>query len=142
MAPDGPDAHSVAPGLFGPWLGGPRFESEIINFWKSEQNGTAFEVRRFHRCLITAPYRQLPVTESSVMLPPNPRRSMSNRLPCSKCKAMTMLARITPGPPGFDIHTFECLACNRVYQRVVERVDPMKSRKTAGWLQGELRAPT
>ena len=84
------------------------------------------------------------VTESSVTLSPDPRRSMSTlyRPPCSKCKAMTMLARITPGPPGFDIHTFECLACNRVYQRVVERVDPMKSRKTAGWLQGELRAPT
>jgi len=27
-------------------------------------------------------------------------------------------------------------------QRVVELVDPMKSRTTAGWLRGELRAPT
>jgi hypothetical protein len=57
---------------------------------------------------------------------------MSNRLPCSKCKAMTMLARITPGPPGFDIHTFECLACNRVYQRVVERVDPNRAKQPVG----------
>ena len=54
---------------------------------------------------------------------------------------MTMLARITPGPSGFDIHTFECPACNRVHQRLVERVDPMKSPKAAGWLRGELRAP-
>jgi hypothetical protein len=29
-----------------------------------------------------------------------------------------------------------------VHQRVVETVDPMKSRETAGWLWGELRAPT
>jgi hypothetical protein len=55
---------------------------------------------------------------------------------------MMMLARITPGSAGFDIRTFECPECDHVHQRVVELVDPMKSRKTAGWLQGELRAPT
>jgi hypothetical protein len=65
-----------------------------------------------------------------------------SRPPCPKCKTMTMLARITPGSAGFDIRTFECPACNRVHQRVVARVDPMKSTITAGWLQGELRAPT
>jgi hypothetical protein len=52
-----------------------------------------------------------------------------------------MLARINPGPSGFDIRTFECPACNRVHQCVVERVDPMKSSETAGWFRGELRAP-
>jgi hypothetical protein len=52
-----------------------------------------------------------------------------------------MLARITSGPSGFDIRTFECPACDDVHQRVVER-DPMKSRETAGWLRGELRTPT
>ena len=61
---------------------------------------------------------------------------------CPKCKTMTMLARITPGTSGFDIRTFECPACEDVHQRVVELVDPMKSRTTAGWLRGELRAPT
>jgi hypothetical protein len=53
-----------------------------------------------------------------------------------------MLVRITPGPSGFDIRTFECVACNHVHQRVVELVDPMKSPEIAGWFQGELRAPT
>jgi hypothetical protein len=50
-----------------------------------------------------------------------------------------MLARITNGPSGFGIRTFECPACDHIHQRVV---DPMKSRETAGWLRGELRAPT
>jgi hypothetical protein len=53
-----------------------------------------------------------------------------------------MLARITPGKSGFDIRTFECPACNRVHQRVVKLGDPMESCETAGWLHGELRAPT
>jgi hypothetical protein len=53
---------------------------------------------------------------------------------------MTTLARITPGPSGFDIRTFECPACDQVHQTVVELVDPMKSRKTNGWLMGQLRA--
>jgi hypothetical protein len=87
-----------------------------------------------------------------------------------------MLARITAGASGFDIRTFECLACDHVHQHVValERfpakwipvrvkktrqnkkeslrsdsigtekalADPMKSRETAGWLLGELHAPT
>jgi hypothetical protein len=61
---------------------------------------------------------------------------------CPKCKTTTMLARTTPGSLGFDIETFECLACGRVRQRVVALGDPMKSRTTAGWLRGELRAPT
>jgi len=52
-----------------------------------------------------------------------------------------MLARITPGPAGFDIRTFECPACDHIHQRVVELIDPMKSKETAGWLAGELRAP-
>jgi phage FluMu protein Com len=61
---------------------------------------------------------------------------------CPKCKTLTMLARITPGKSGFDIRTFECPACNRVHQRVVKLGDPMESCETAGWLHGELRAPT
>ncbi|WP_156937023.1 response regulator [Bradyrhizobium sp. WSM2254] len=53
-----------------------------------------------------------------------------------------MLARITPGPAGFDIRTFECPACNFVDQIEVELVDPMRSAKTLAWFQSELRAPT
>jgi len=61
---------------------------------------------------------------------------------CPACQTRTMLARITPGPSGFDIRTFECLACAHVHQRAVELVDPMKSPETARWLRGELHAPT
>jgi hypothetical protein len=48
---------------------------------------------------------------------------------------------LPPGPAGFDIRTFECPACDHIHQRVVELIDPMKSKETAGWLAGELRAP-
>jgi hypothetical protein len=41
---------------------------------------------------------------------------------CPKCAATTMLARITPGPSGFDIRTFECPACDNVHQLVVALV--------------------
>ncbi|WP_456685066.1 response regulator [Bradyrhizobium sp. P5_C11_2] len=53
-----------------------------------------------------------------------------------------MLARITPGLAGFDIHTFECPACDFVDQIAVELVDPMRSAITLAWFQSELRAPT
>jgi hypothetical protein len=53
-----------------------------------------------------------------------------------------MLARITPGPSGFDIRTFECPECDHVHQAVVELADPMKSRETNAWLMRQLRAPT
>ena len=85
-----------------------------------------------------------PVTES-IALPPDARDCIMStfyRPPCPKCKTMTMLAGITSGTSGFDIRTFECPACDHVHQRVVELADPMKSRETAGWLRGELRAPT
>ena len=60
---------------------------------------------------------------------------------CPACKTKTMLACITPGSSGFDIRTFGCPACDHVHQRVVELVDPMKSRETLGWLRGDLHAP-
>jgi hypothetical protein len=62
--------------------------------------------------------------------------------PCPNCTKMTMLALITRSPSGFDIQTFECPACAEIHQRVVDLADPMKSRKTEGWLRSELRAPT
>src|SRR5258705_4575930 len=60
---------------------------------------------------------------------------------CRKCQTTMMLARITLGPSGFDIRTFECPACDLGHQLVVELTDPMKSLETAGWFQG-LQAPT
>ena len=61
---------------------------------------------------------------------------------CPACQARTMLARITPGLSGFDIRTFECLECGTFHQSVTKPVDPLKSLEMAGWLRGELRAPT
>jgi hypothetical protein len=58
------------------------------------------------------------------------------------CKTTMKLARITPGTSGFGIRTFKCPACEEIHQQVVERAGPMKSRKTAGWLRGELQAPS
>ena len=60
---------------------------------------------------------------------------------CPMCQTTTRLARITPGPSGFDIRAFECPACNHVHQIVVELLDPMKSREATGWLHGQLQAP-
>jgi hypothetical protein len=51
-----------------------------------------------------------------------------------------MLARISPGPMGFEHRLFECPACDFVQNEVVAS-DPMKSA-SVGWLAGELRAPT
>jgi Zn ribbon nucleic-acid-binding protein len=61
---------------------------------------------------------------------------------CPACQTRTKLARVTLGPSDFDIRTFECLVCGAIHQHVVELVDPMKSFETAGWLRGELQAPT
>ena len=61
---------------------------------------------------------------------------------CPKCQISMMLARITPGPAGFCIHTFECPACDLIHQLLDEVVDPMNCANTLAWFQGELRAPT
>jgi hypothetical protein len=61
---------------------------------------------------------------------------------CPRCRRATPLARKTPGPSGLDIRRFERPACDHIHQCVVELVDPMVSLETAGWLRGELRAPT
>ncbi len=62
------------------------------------------------------------------------------RLRCPKCRARMTLARISPGPTGFELSTFECAKCDHV-ERVVIASDPMKSGDV-GWLVGELRSST
>jgi hypothetical protein len=119
--------------------------SKFVNFSKVSCMEQRRDGQSSQANYITAPSRHLSVTESSVTLPPDPRRSIMitiHRPPCPRCKATTTLARITPGRSGFDIRTFECSACDHIYQRVVELGDPMKTPRTAGWLRGELRAPT
>jgi hypothetical protein len=44
----------------------------------------------------------------------DPCHTAIERLPCTKCDGQMMFTGITSGPPGFDIRTFECTACNFV----------------------------
>lgn len=51
-----------------------------------------------------------------------------------------VLARVSRGPAGFEQRLFECPKCDHVEISVIA-TDPFKSR-AAGWLAGELTAPT
>jgi hypothetical protein len=116
-------------------------------------------VINFDRCLrnpeehagsITVPRWRLPVTESFA-LPPDPRWNAMTDYPaaisllaiqqlrCPKCRTRMRLARISPGPTGFELRTFECAKCDHVEQIAIAS-DPMKSG-AVGWFTGELRPP-
>jgi len=58
---------------------------------------------------------------------------------CPKCISRMNLARIIPGPKGYDLRNFECEKCDHVVTLAVA-TDPMKSDKV-GWLAGELKPP-
>ena len=58
---------------------------------------------------------------------------------CSRCVSRMMLARIGPGPMGFEHRRFECPKCNFVQNEAVAS-DPIQS-VYVGWLSGELRGP-
>jgi hypothetical protein len=58
---------------------------------------------------------------------------------CAKCSNRMNLARIMPGPKGFDLRNFECAKCDH-FVTVTVATDPMKSDKV-GWLAGELKPP-
>jgi len=58
---------------------------------------------------------------------------------CPKCNNRMSLARIMPGPNGYDLRNFECDKCDNVMTLTVA-TDPMKSNKL-GWLAGELKPP-
>jgi len=62
------------------------------------------------------------------------------RLHCPKCRARMTLARISPGPTGFELRTFDCSKCDHV-EKIVIVSDPMKSGDV-GWLVGEVQPPT
>jgi hypothetical protein len=49
------------------------------------------------------------------------------------------LARISPGPTGFELRTFDCSNCDNVEQIAIAS-DPMKS-DAVGWFTGELHPP-
>jgi len=62
------------------------------------------------------------------------------RLRCPKCRTRLILARISPGPRGFELRSFDCTKCDHAEQIAIA-LDPMKSGDV-GWLVGELRPPT
>jgi hypothetical protein len=51
-----------------------------------------------------------------------------------------MLERVSSGPIGFEQRLFECPKCDHIEISVIAS-DPIKST-AAGWLAGELTAPT
>ncbi|MCS3929267.1 transposase-like protein [Bradyrhizobium elkanii] len=65
--------------------------------------------------------------------------STNERPMCPVCKHRMGLARISPGPRGFDERTFECSTCERT-EVVRSAVDPMQT-DAVGWLAGELKPP-
>jgi len=69
-----------------------------------------------------------------------PQLSPIERPRCPKCQNRMMLARIMPGPKGFDLRNFECDKCDHVLTLTIA-TDPMDSAG-AGWLAGELKPPT
>jgi hypothetical protein len=58
---------------------------------------------------------------------------------CPNCQTRMMLARIAPGPSGFDLRTFECTKYEHLLKETIA-TDPMKS-SLSGWFDGELKAP-
>jgi hypothetical protein len=62
-----------------------------------------------------------------------------DRLRCPQCRARMMLARISPGPTGFELRTFDCAKCDHV-EKIVIASDPTRSGDV-GWLVGDLQPP-
>jgi DNA-directed RNA polymerase subunit RPC12/RpoP len=60
---------------------------------------------------------------------------------CSKCQSEMLLGRIQEGPSGYDLRTYECRRCSHQLKTAVRLSDPMQSKATMDWLQGQLVAP-
>jgi hypothetical protein len=50
------------------------------------------------------------------------------------------LVRISPGPTGFELRTFDCSKCDHAEQIAIALDDLMKS-DAVGWFTGELHPP-
>jgi hypothetical protein len=72
-------------------------------------------------------------------LPTGPWLSAVERPRCQHCQTRTMLARMAPGPAGYELRTFECPGCDHV-QRALVVSDPM-SGDARDWLRSELKSP-
>jgi hypothetical protein len=58
------------------------------------------------------------------------------RPPCPKCDGQMLFTGMVLGPPGFDLRTFECLACS--YAETV-----LVGTNMMGWINSsELRPPS
>jgi hypothetical protein len=44
----------------------------------------------------------------------DPSLTAIDRPPCTKCDGQMIFTGMVSGPPGFDIRTFECIACDFV----------------------------
>jgi hypothetical protein len=51
---------------------------------------------------------------------------------CPKCQNRMMLARIMPGPPGFDLRNFECAKCVHHHDDGRDRPDEVEQGGLAG----------
>jgi hypothetical protein len=60
-----------------------------------------------------------------------------HELHCPNCRTRMMLARIAPGPTGFELSTFDCPKCDHV-EKIAIASDPAKSGDV-GWLVGEVQ---
>jgi hypothetical protein len=72
-------------------------------------------------------------------LPTGPPLSVIERSRCQHCQTRMILARIAPGPAGYELRTFACPKCDRA-QRTLVVSDPM-SGDARGWLRSELKSP-
>jgi hypothetical protein len=58
---------------------------------------------------------------------------------CSRCQTRMDLARIVPGPKGYDFRNFECAKCDHAESRMI-CTEPMTSG-AANWINGDLWPP-
>jgi hypothetical protein len=65
----------------------------------------------------------------------------SRQIICSKCQSEMVLGGIQEGPLGYDLRTFECRYCSHQLKTAVKLGDPLQSRETMDWLQGQLVSP-
>lgn len=89
--------------------------------------------------LCTRLIERAPHMFGSHALPIGSPPSAIERPRCPYCQTRAMLARVAPGPAGYQLRTFECPKCDRV-QRTLVVSDPM-SGDARGWLNGELKSP-
>jgi hypothetical protein len=62
-----------------------------------------------------------------------------DKLHCPECRARMELARVSAGPTGFEVRTFDCTRCDRVEKIAIA----LESRGTSaiGWFVGESAPP-